>query len=114
MSDNISLSQTSLMAKLFRGFGDKTRLSILNALKGGSLSVTQIVDKLKLPQSTVSTHLRCLKDCNLVRSERVSKSMIYSLTSGDISDIIEKADHLLRKVYLEIWECVNYKEENNR
>ena len=110
MFEKTKLSQISLMAKLFRGFGDKTRLAILKSLKLKPLSVNQIVEKLDLPQSTVSTHLRCLKDCNLIRSERKSKKNFYSLASEEITEIIEKTDHLLKKIYLDIYECVNYDE----
>jgi ArsR family transcriptional regulator, cadmium/lead-responsive transcriptional repressor len=42
---------TSLKAKLFRGFSDPSRLSILEALRSGSLTVGEIVEITGLTQS---------------------------------------------------------------
>src|SRR2546427_202742 len=51
---------TALKAKLFRGFSDTSRLSILEALRDGPLTVGALVEKTGLTQSNVSNHLRCL------------------------------------------------------
>ena len=63
-----TLHATALKAKLFRGFSDPSRLSILEALRDGPLAVGAIVEKTGLSQSNVSNHLRCLSDCGLVVS----------------------------------------------
>ena len=56
----------SVKAKLFNGFADPSRLSILEALRSGPLTVTDIVTTTGLSQSNVSNHLSCLRDCGLV------------------------------------------------
>jgi ArsR family transcriptional regulator, cadmium/lead-responsive transcriptional repressor len=61
--------EVTLKAKLFRGFGDPSRLNILDALHVGPLTVSQIVETTGLTQSNVSNHLGCLKDCGLVVAE---------------------------------------------
>lgn len=53
----------ALKAKLFRGFADPSRLSILEALRDGSLSVGEIATATALSQPNVSNHLSCLLDC---------------------------------------------------
>lgn len=43
----------ALKAKLFRGFGDPSRLSILEALRGGPLTVGEIVTATDLSHLTL-------------------------------------------------------------
>ena len=57
-----------LKAKLFRGFADPSRLAILDSLRAGSRTVTEIIETTGLTQSNVSNHLGCLRDCGLVIS----------------------------------------------
>lgn len=57
---------TTLRAKLFRGFADPSRLSILEALLAGPMTVSEVVDVTELNQPNASRHLNCLHDCGLV------------------------------------------------
>jgi ArsR family transcriptional regulator, cadmium/lead-responsive transcriptional repressor len=66
-------------AKLFRGFCDPSRLSILEALRGGPRSVGEMVESTSLGQPNVSNHLSCLLDCGLVVREQRGRFGIYSL-----------------------------------
>jgi len=54
-----------VQSKLFRGRSDPSRLSILDALRAGALTVTEIVEVTGLTQSDVSNHLACLRDGGL-------------------------------------------------
>ena len=102
--------QIELLAKLFRGFGDKTRLSILKSLSSSPKIASQLVEELGLPQSTVSTHLGCLRDCNLVVTSKKGRKITYSLSSELIREIIDLAEDVLKTTYRNIWACVNYNE----
>ncbi len=104
-------TQIELLAKLFRGFGDKTRLAILKSLAESPKIASQIVEELGLPQSTVSTHLGCLRDCNLVVASKSGRRVTYSLSNGLIKEIIGLAENVLKTTYQNIWSCVNYNEE---
>ena len=104
-------TQVELLAKLFRGFGDKTRIAILKSLSDSPKIASQIVEELGLPQSTVSTHLGCLRDCNLVVTTKKGRKVTYSLSSELIKDIIDLAEQVLKTTYRSIWACVNYNEE---
>ncbi len=104
-------SQIKLLAKFFRGLGDKNRLKTLMLLSNNPMSVSELIDELNLPQSTVSSHLKCLRDCNLVKYKQESRKYIYSIASSKIADIINIAEDLLKEIYEEIYACVNYNEE---
>lgn len=89
-------SRTELLAKYFRGLGDPTRLRILRLLDdAGELSSGQLVQRLGLPQATVSTHLGCLRWCGFVTTRREHRSVIYRVADTRVSDVIAGAQSLL-------------------
>ena len=47
---------TNLRAKLFRGFADPSRLSILDVLRSGPRTVTEVIEATGLNQSNVSNN----------------------------------------------------------
>ncbi len=67
------------LPSLFRGFADPVRLRILNLLAQGELCVCDLVDLLRLPQSTVSRHLGYLRRAGLVEAARAGKFAHYQL-----------------------------------
>lgn len=62
---------------LFRALADEARLRILHALLAAELSVAELVQVLGLPQSTVSRHLKPLRDAGLVETRRDGTSIYY-------------------------------------
>jgi DNA-binding transcriptional ArsR family regulator len=101
-------SATALKAKLFRGFADLSRLSILEALRNGPLTVGAIVEQTGLSQSNVSNHLRCLSDCDLVVAEAQGRYTRYQLSDPRVGDLLTLADALLRDVARGIYDCTRY------
>lgn len=95
-------------AKLFRGFSDPSRLSILEALREGPLSVTEIVDATGLTQSNASNHLGCLHDCGLVAREQRGRFVYYTLSDSRVGDLLARSDELLLEVARGVYECVRY------
>ena len=98
----------ALQAKLFRGFADSSRLSILTALLGGPHTVSEIVEHTGLSQSNTSNHLSCLRDCGLVSSEQMGRHVQYQLSDERVATLLELADELLLDVARGVYQCVNY------
>ncbi len=97
-----------LQAKLFRGFGDPSRLSILVALRQGPLTVTEILQKTRLSQSNASNHLSCLRDCGLVAAEQEGRYVTYHLSDDRVGELLELAESLLSDVARGVYECTRY------
>lgn len=76
-------SDLAIGAALFRSLGDASRLTILQHLLTGEHRVVDLTDHLGLAQSTVSTHLACLRDCGLVTSRPDGRATQWSLTSPE-------------------------------
>lgn len=109
-----TISAIALKAKLFRGFADPSRLSILEALRDGPLTVGAIVEKTGLSQSNVSNHLRCLSDCDLVISTPQGRYSVYQLSHPRIAALFTLTEEILRDTARSVYECTNYTEEHPR
>ncbi|MGA2621020.1 MAG: metalloregulator ArsR/SmtB family transcription factor [Thermoguttaceae bacterium] len=67
---------------MFRAFSDRTRLRILNVLRGGELCVGDIVGILGAPQPRISRHLAHLRKAKLVVVRKSGLWSHYRLTPG--------------------------------
>lgn len=62
---------------VFKALGDGARLRILRAVEIAELSVAEIVQALQMPQSSVSRHLKPLRDSGLLETRREGTSVYY-------------------------------------
>lgn len=97
-----------IQAKLFRGFSDPSRLSILETLRDGAATVTEIVEATGLSQSNVSNHLSCLRDCGLVTAKQQGRFVYYGLSDKRVGKLLNLADELLADVAKGVYECTRY------
>ncbi len=93
---------------LFRGLADATRLSILLELQQGERRVADLVESLSLPQSTVSTHLACLRDCRLVESRAVGRQSFYRAPIPELHDVLKAAEAVLARTGDAVVLCPRY------
>ena len=101
-------SSIDLQAKLFRGFADPSRLGILDALRNGPLTVSEIVEATRLSQPNVSNHLGCLRDCGLVVAEQQGRYVTYHLSDDRVGELLALTESLLADVALGVYECTRY------
>lgn len=98
----------NLKAKLFRGLSDPSRLAILDALRDGAKTVTEIVEATGLSQSNTSNHLGCLRDCNLVHREQKGSYVYYQLSDDRVALLLHVCDEFLVDMAKGIYECTRY------
>jgi len=77
------------LSKLFKVFGDPTRIKILWALNVHELCVLDICEVLGMTKSAVSHQLSTLKKAKLVRARREGKEVYYSLDDEHVKEIFE-------------------------
>jgi len=86
-----------LLAKLFNGFANSTRLSILLLLtQQGEMKVGELVEELEAPQPRISDHLRCLSWCGYVRVRREGRNAYYSIADERVLEMASLGEALLR------------------
>jgi DNA-binding transcriptional ArsR family regulator len=84
-----------IVAKYFRGLGDRTRLRILELLADGERSVGELVEFTGEPQPKVSNHLACLRWCGFVASRREYRTVYYRVADPRVLELIRLARGLL-------------------
>ncbi len=104
----------ALKAKLFRGFSDPSRLSILECLRGGPMTVGEVVMATGRAQSRVSMHLACLYECGLVSREQRGKFVYYRISDERVEEMLRLGDVLLADVAKGVYECTRYEEPEGR
>lgn len=67
---------------VFRALADRTRQRLLRLLHAQELSVSELVAVLGQPQSTVSRHLRVLREAGLIRDRRAGAAVMYRVVTG--------------------------------
>ena len=86
----------ALHANLCSGIADPIRIALLYELAAGPRNVTDLVTALDLPQSSVSRHLRVLRDRQLVVARRQGTMMYYELEDCRVIDALDLLRAMLR------------------
>lgn len=97
-----------IKVKFFRGFADKTRLGILEALKDGEKTVSEIVEHTAGKcgnQSNISQNLSCLRGCGVIIGRQEEKYTYYRIRNNEIIKFMKQADAILQGITTEVWRC---------
>lgn len=83
---NLSLTPElmELIAERFKALAEPTRLRILNTLRGGELSVSDLMEATGLGQANVSKHLQLLHTQGFVERRKEGLYIFYRLADEDI------------------------------
>ena len=78
-------------AEFFRALGHPARLRILELLRTGELSVTELQIELDIDASSVSQQLAVLRAKNIVDTRRAGTSVYYSVRDPQIFQLLDVA-----------------------
>lgn len=88
-------SGAPIVAKLFRGLGDPTRVRILQLLLERERSVGELVEETGVLQGRLSSHLACLRWCGFVVARREGRRVYYSVVEPRVHDLLRLAEEFL-------------------
>lgn len=74
--------------QVMRALSDGTRRQILELLKVGPMTATQISDRFAISAPAISKHLNILKEAGLVRCRREGTYLIYELCASVLEETI--------------------------
>lgn len=77
--------------------GDPIRMRLIYAMEDKARSVSELVETLGIPQSTISRHLAILRNRHLVSAERKGTAVYYSLKSKKLLEVLEALRTILRE-----------------
>lgn len=75
-----------LQAEVCKTLANPVRLEIIDILKGGEKSVTELVVATELTKSNISQHLSLLKSSGVVLTRRNGQNIYYSISNKKIID----------------------------
>lgn len=72
------------VAERFKALGEPARLQLLQALRGGERSVSELVELTGLGQANVSKHLQQLVLCGYLSRRKEGTYVYYAIASADV------------------------------
>ena len=84
--DRVALEK---VADVFKAFSEPTRLQIVQELKEGPRSVSDLVDALETSQANVSKQLRTLYDAEILKKEKEGTMVFYSIDDDTVFPLCE-------------------------
>lgn len=93
----LDVQQLERVANLFRAFSESTRLAIVQELKSGELSVSEIVDRLTTSQANVSKQLKLLYDAGLVGRRKLGTQVLYRIADPMVFELCRIACEKLNR-----------------
>lgn len=78
-------------SRAFEALGHPARLAVFRTLQtegAEGLAAGMIAARLSLPPSTLSSHLTLLEQARLIRSERIGRSIRYSVDRAGLTDLL--------------------------
>ncbi len=82
-------------AEFFKALAHPLRIRILELLRDGPLSVTQIQEAMGAPASSVSQQLAVLRGRNIVTTERRRTTIIYQVADAEVFDLLDLARRIV-------------------
>lgn len=88
------------MVETFAALGEPNRLRIVELLRAGSRTVTEIGERLSLNQPQVSKHLRVLREAGLVEVQPRAQQRLYGLHGPALRELHEWLER-----YRQVWDA---------
>jgi DNA-binding transcriptional ArsR family regulator len=85
----ISITALAQVAEYFKVLSEVSRLQVLNCLRSGPKSVTEIVEATGLGQANVSKHLKVLTQVGMVSRHPYGVSVFYQISDPVIFELCE-------------------------
>jgi len=77
------------ISETFKALAHPTRLKMVVGLIKDECNVTRIQKVLRLPQSTISQHLRVLKNAGIIKGRREGTKTCYRVIDARVRKIVE-------------------------
>ncbi len=91
----MSVPLYQVKAEFFRTLGHPVRIQVLELLQDGPRSVRDLLDVIEVEPSNMSQHLAMLRRTRIVVATREGATMVYSLSSADVAELLRSACRIL-------------------
>ena len=78
-----------IITERFRVLGEPMRIRLLNELREGPLSVSELVERVGASQQTVSKHLGILHGVGIVERSKQGNKTLYAIVDESVFDLCD-------------------------
>ncbi|MBN1327785.1 MAG: winged helix-turn-helix transcriptional regulator [Candidatus Cloacimonetes bacterium] len=97
------------LSKLFTVIANEIRIKIIYTLmEYDSLSVTEISQKIGIPQNTLSSHLKILYDGGYITKAQNWRTILYKIKEPKLREILELGSMILYNKWEGSWEKIAF------
>jgi len=82
-------------AELFRTLGHPVRIRVLELLQDGPRPVRELLEEIEVESSNLSQQLAVLRRAGLVVSSRDGSTVLYTLSTPDVAELLRSARGIL-------------------
>jgi ArsR family transcriptional regulator len=90
-----------LKAEFFKTLGHPARIRVLEVLREGEHSVSQLVPEVGIEASHLSQQLAVLRRANLVQTRKEGSTVFYSVADPAVFELLEVAKRILTSSLLQ-------------
>src|SRR5260221_7566552 len=94
----VSTPLYQLKAEFFKTLGHPARIRVLELLSERDHAVSEMLPEVGIEAANLSQHLAVLRRAGLVATRKDGSSVIYSLTSPEVAELLRVARHILTVV----------------
>lgn len=87
-----------IKAELFKTLGHPARIRVLELLSERDYAVAELLPAVGIEATSLSQQLAVLRRAGLVVARKEGSSVVYSLTSPKVADLLAVARHILTEV----------------
>ena len=103
--------EVDLVTRFLQVLADPTRVRIIELLLEGEKNVSELVQRLGVPQARVSSHLGCLRWCGYIGTRREGKFIYYRVTDRRVFELIDLARTVMADNAEAVASCLRLNEE---
>ena len=89
-------------AEYFRALAHPLRIAIIETLREGELTVSEIIEKLRIEQTNASQQLAVLRNTNVISARKQGTSVYYSARNPAIFKLLDLTNRVLENQLREV------------
>ena len=106
-------SLRNFKAEFFKALSHPARIKILELLRAGELSVTDLQNRLGIESSSVSQQLSVLRHKNIVASRKAGTTVYYRVRDPEVFELLDVARRIFNNQLLDTRSTLEQLEEEN-
>lgn len=101
-------------AEVFKALGHPLRIKILELLRAGEVSVSDLLRQLEVEPSTASQQLAVLRIRGIVESRREGNNVFYRLRDPSVGDLLDVARRMFNNHVVDLQQLLVAQEQEDR